>query len=250
MQSVDRAVTILEILARAGDAGVTDIARELGVHKSTASRLLAALDRHELVIQDTARGRFRLGIGLVRLAGAASARLDLVQQGHPVLTALGGKLAETVNIAILSGGEVLYLDQVPGPAALASQNWAGKRVPLHATSDGKDLLAHLPASEAGMAPLAAFTPWTITDQARLVGELAVVRRDGYATTVDELEIGLTAVAAPIRDAVGSVIASVSASGPSFRLPATRLPDVAAAVREAAAEISRRLGAPEGGARHT
>ena len=84
VQSVDRAVAILEILARDGEAGVTEVARELDVHKSTASRLLAALDRRELVTQDQARGRFRLGVGIVRLAGAASARLDVVQEGRPV----------------------------------------------------------------------------------------------------------------------------------------------------------------------
>src|SRR6202021_213137 len=88
VQSVDRAVAILEILARDGEAGVTEVARELGVHKSTASRLLAALDRRELVAQDAARGRYRLGVGLVRLAGAAGRGLDLVQESRPVCRAL------------------------------------------------------------------------------------------------------------------------------------------------------------------
>src|ERR1700689_5497768 len=88
VQSVDRAVAILEILARDGEAGVSEVARELGVHKSTASRLLAALDRRELVTQDRARGRFRLGEGLVRLAGAAGRRLDMVQESRPVARAL------------------------------------------------------------------------------------------------------------------------------------------------------------------
>src|SRR5580658_7750307 len=84
VQSVDRAAAILEILARDGEAGVTEVARELNVHKSTASRLLAALDRRELVSQDTARGKFRLGVGIVRLAGAASQKLDVVQESRPV----------------------------------------------------------------------------------------------------------------------------------------------------------------------
>ena len=88
IQSVDRAAAILEILARDGEAGVTEIARELDVHKSTASRLLAALDRRELVAQDTARGKFRLGLGIVRLAGAVGRRLDVVQQSRPVCRAL------------------------------------------------------------------------------------------------------------------------------------------------------------------
>ena len=103
VQSVDRAVAILEILARDGEAGVTEVARELDVHKSTASRLLAALDRRELVAQDTARGKFRLGVGIVRLAGAVSRKLDLVQESRPVCRALAQQVGETVNLAILSG---------------------------------------------------------------------------------------------------------------------------------------------------
>jgi DNA-binding IclR family transcriptional regulator len=244
IQSVDRAVTILEILARDGEAGVTDVARELGVHKSTASRLLAALDRRELVSQDSARGKFRLGVGLVRLAGAAGVRLDLVQQSRPVCQALAREVGETVNVAVLSGGVALYLDQVAGPAALSPHNWAGQRIPLHATSDGKVLLAYLTDSELD-SWLATrpqrFTEHTITDPGELRRALEQVRDCGFATTVEELEAGLTAVAAPVRNASGDVVASVSASGPSFRIQADRIPAVAESVRRAAAEISRRLG---------
>jgi len=244
VQSVDRAVAILEILARDGEAGVTEVARELGVHKSTASRLLAALDRRELVSQDSARGRFRLGVGVVRLAGAASRKLDLVQESRQVCRALATEVGETVNIAILSGRDALYLDQVAGPAALSPHNWAGQRIPLHATSDGKVLLAYLPAAEIAehlTAPLARFTEYTITAPAEFGRLLAEVRRRGYATAVAELEEGLTAVAAPVRNAEGTVIASISASGPSFRIQAERIGAVADSVSRAAAEVSRRLG---------
>jgi len=246
VQSVDRAVAILEILARDGEAGVTEVARELDVHKSTASRLLAALDRRELVAQDTARGKFRLGVGIVRLAGAASQRLDVLQESRPVCRLLAQEVGETVNLAILSGRDALYLDQVAGPAALSPHNWAGQRIPLHATSDGKVLLAHLPEAQlAGSLapPLARFTERTVTDIAEFPALLAEVRRRGYATAVEELEAGLTAVAAPVRNAEGTVIASISASGPSFRIPAERIAALAAAVSRAAAEASRRLGWP-------
>jgi DNA-binding IclR family transcriptional regulator len=244
VQSVDRAAAILEILARDGEAGVTEVARELGVHKSTASRLLAALDRRELVAQDTARGKFRLGVGLVRLAGAASRRLDVVQESRPVCRALAREVGETINLAILSGRDALYLDQVAGPAALSPHNWAGQRIPLHATSDGKVLLAYRPAAEIPehlAPPLERFTEHTITALPEFGRLLARVRERGYATAVDELEDGLTAVAAPVRDADGVVTASISASGPSFRIPADRIPRIAEAVRRAAGEISRRLG---------
>src|SRR5580658_1113188 len=108
VQSVDRAVAILEILARDGEAGVTEVARELDVHKSTASRLLAALDRRELVSQDTARGKFRLGVGIVRLAGAVTRRLDVVQESRPVGRALAREVGETVHLAILADRDALY----------------------------------------------------------------------------------------------------------------------------------------------
>jgi DNA-binding IclR family transcriptional regulator len=245
VQSVDRAAAILEILARDGEAGVTEVARELAVHKSTASRLLAALDRRELVSQDTARGKFRLGVGIVRLAGAASRRLGVVQESRPVCQALAHEVGETVNLAILSGRDALYLDQVAGPAALSPHNWAGQRIPLHATSDGKVLLAYLPQAEltACLAPpLTRFTERTITDAAAFPAVLAEVRRRGYAVAAEELEAGLTAIAAPVRDAEGTVVASISASGPSFRIPAERVPALAVAVRRAADEASRRLGA--------
>ena len=244
VQSVDRAVAILEILARDGEAGVTEVARELDVHKSTASRLLAALDRRELVTQDTARGKFRLGVGIVRLAGAASRKLDVVQESRPVCRALAQEVGETVNLAILSGRDALYLDQVAGPAALSPHNWAGQRIPLHATSDGKVLLAYLSEGELAAClapPLARFTDRTITDLAEFGELLAEVRRRGFATAVEELEAGLTAIAVPVRNAEGNVIASISASGPSFRIPAERIPALAVAAGRAAAEVSRRLG---------
>jgi DNA-binding IclR family transcriptional regulator len=244
VQSVTRAIAVLEILARTGEAGVTDIATELGVHKSTAFRLIAALERGELVAQDTSRGRYRLGVGILRLAGATGARLDLVKESREVCQALAKEVGETINIAVLYGRDALYLDQVMGPSALSLQNWVGQRIPLHATSDGKVLLAYLfegQLAEVLAQPLQRFTEHTITSLRRLEAELAEVRERGYATAVEELEVGLTAIAAPIRNAEGVVTASISASGPSFRLSEDRIADVAGAIRHAAGEISRRLG---------
>jgi len=245
VQSVDRAVTVLEILARQGEAGVTEIAAELGVHKSTAFRLVGALENRSLVAQDVDRGKYRLGVGILRLAGATTARLDLVQQGRPVCEQLAIQVAETINLAVLADQTALYVDQVAGPSALQTRNWVGQRIALHATSNGKVLLAYLdPAqrSECLAAKLDRFTEHTIVDRKRLEFELAEVRRRGYATTVDELEIGLTAVAAPVYNIDGDVVAALSASGPGFRLSGERVPKVADAVRRAADEISRRLGA--------
>jgi DNA-binding IclR family transcriptional regulator len=243
VQSVDRALSILEVLARTGEAGVTEISAELGVHKSTAFRLMATLESHRLVEQTGDRGRYRLGVGILRLAGATTARLDLVQEARPICRQLAADTGETVNVAVLSDGSALYLDQVAGSSALQPHNWVGQHIPLHATSNGKVLLSGLddPELDAVLGAMPTFTEHTITTLPRLRAELERVREQGYAVAVDELEVGLTAVAAPVRNAHGDVVASMSVSGPSFRLGDDRVEKVVAQTVEAADEVSHRLG---------
>jgi DNA-binding IclR family transcriptional regulator len=243
VQSVDRALTILEVLARVGEAGVTEIAGELDVHKSTAFRLVTTLEAHRLVEQTSDRGRYRLGVGVLRLAGATTARLDLVQEARPVCRQLAADTGETVNIAVLSDRSALYLDQVAGSSALQPHNWVGQHIPLHATSNGKVLLSGLEDGRLTevLGSLARYTPLTITTRAKLRDELARVREQGYAVAVDELEEGLTAAAAPVRNAHGDVVASMSVSGPSFRLGPERVDDVVPRLVAAADEVSHRLG---------
>ena len=243
VQSVDRALSILEVLARTGEGGVTEIAAELGVHKSTAFRLVATLESHRLVEQTGDRGRYRLGVGILRLAGATTARLDLVQEARPICRQLAADTGETVNVAVLSDGSALYLDQVAGSSALQPHNWVGQHIPLHATSNGKVLLSGLEDQEldAALGTLSTYTEHTITRRAKLRDELARVREQGYALAVDELEVGLTAVAAPVRNAHGDVVASMSVSGPTFRLGPERLDHVVALTVSSAAEVSHRLG---------
>lgn len=244
VQSVDRALQILDILARDGEAGVTEIAGHLGVHKSTVSRLIDSLEARDLVEQHDARGKYRLGIGVLRLAGATTARLDVVQEARSVAKALAAGTGETVNIAVLSEGAALYVDQVAAAGAVQSHNWVGQRIPLHATSNGKVLLAGLSDAEARKVVgrrLASYTTSTVTDVATLVGQLGEVREQGHALVVDELEQGLTAVAAPIRNAHGDVVASFSVSGPTFRFTGAAVEQATTAVVEHALEVSRRLG---------
>ncbi|WP_033340322.1 IclR family transcriptional regulator [Catenuloplanes japonicus] len=244
VQSVDRAVTVLEILARRGEAGVTEIAAELGVHKSTAFRLVGALEHRGLVDQLSDRGKYRLGIGMVRLAGAAAARLDLTVSSRAACESLADDLGETVNVAVFTDGYAINISQVRGRAAVSSYNWVGQRTPVHATSSGKALLAFQPPGvrDAALAgPLERFTEHTIGTPAELSDVLDAVRRTGWAFTAEELEVGLNAVAAPVRDHEGAVVAAISTSGPSYRLTADRFPAVAARVLAAAREVSVRLG---------
>jgi DNA-binding IclR family transcriptional regulator len=233
VQSVDRALTILEALARAGVAGVTEVAAELDVHKSTAFRLMSTLESHDLVEQTGDRGKYRLGVGVLRLAGATTARLDVVQEARPICRRLAATTGETVNLAVLSGHSALYLDQVAGSSSLQS----------HATSNGKILLSELDETRLQqlLGSLPSYTERTITRKGPLLHELAEVREQGYAVAVDELEQGLTAVAAPIRNAHGDIIASMSVSGASFRLREDALETALKELVAAAAEVSFRLG---------
>ncbi len=147
-QSVDRALTILEVLARHGELGVTDIADGLGVHKSTAFRLVNALEQHRLVEQIGERGKYRLGFGLVRLAGATTARMSLAEESRPFCRRLATEFNETVNIAVLDADAAVNITQDQGSAAVTVQNWIGKPTPLHATSSGEVLLAWAPANSS------------------------------------------------------------------------------------------------------
>jgi DNA-binding IclR family transcriptional regulator len=245
VQSVDRALYALELLARHGEAGVTDLAAEIGVHKSTAFRLLCALEERELVEQAHERGKYRLGFGILRLASAVSGRLDVTQQGREICERLAGEVGETVNIAVLRSHYAVNVDQARGPSAVGTHNWVGELTPLHATSSGKVLLAFMsPQARRELlesAGLTRFTERTITSIDDLDRQLASVARDGYVVSFEELEHGLNAVAAPIRDHSGTVVAALSVSGPGYRLTEERALEFAPAVASAADAVGHRMG---------
>jgi len=245
VQSVDRAITMLEILARRGEAGVSDVAAEIDVHKSTASRLLAALESRGLVQQSADRGKYRLGFGLVRLAGAVSGQLDVTRQGRPVYERLADELGETVNIAVLRRHYAVNVDQVHGAATVIAQDWVGNLTPLHVTSSGGVLLAALdePTRTAliDAGGLERFTPKTVTSKRELLKVLDEVRDRGYSIVVEEYEVGLNAMAAPIFGPGGRVQAAVSVSGPAFRFTPDVMQAAVPVLLRHATEISVRLG---------
>ncbi len=243
VQSVDRAVTILELLAQHGALGVTALAKHLGVHKSTASRLVGALEHRSLVEQIEERGQYRLGPGILRLAGATNARLDLVEQARPVCRALASETGDTVNVTVLDRGTAYYIDQVSGSPRNTSYNWVGQHIPLHATSNGKILVSEMsePELTRTLGDLVSYTDATVTDRGLLDEQLASARSLGFAVAHDELDVGLTAIAAPIRNAHGEIVASISLSGPTFRLTQQEVDRVAPMVVTAGHDISARLG---------
>jgi IclR family transcriptional regulator, acetate operon repressor len=244
VQSLDRALEILKLLGNEPEMRITDLARRLEVHKSTVFRLLATLEEHGLVEQNPSTERYRLGYGLVRLAGAVVAELDLARASRPVLEELAVRTGETVNLAILQGDQVINIEQIASPNLVVNVNWVGKQTPLHATSNGKVLLAHLPEADRlrllGPA-LPRLTPRTITEVRVLEKQLHRVLEEGYAFTLEELEQGLNAVAAPVFAADGRVVAAVSVAGPAYRVTPHRLTELGEMTKDAGEAISRRLG---------
>lgn len=244
MQSVDRAVTVLELLARNAEVGITEIAAELGVHKSTASRLVSVLETRGLVEQLSERGKYSIGFGVVRLAGAATERMDLSRLGRPYCDHLAGDLGETVNIAIRDNDVALNVSQARGTAAVTVHNWVGQRTPLHATSSGKVLLANAPhedRDEILTQPLHRYTNRTVINDTELRQNFEGIARDGYATSFEELELGLNAAAVAVHNHNGAVVAALSASGPSYRFSRPRVRDAIRAMRASAEELSAQLG---------
>jgi IclR family acetate operon transcriptional repressor len=238
--SVDRAAVLLtRVLTSNGAVGVVELAGDAGLPKSTASRLLGALERHGLVQQDGNRGGFSPGPALVRFAqrGLGDRLVDLA---GPPMHALAEATGETINLAVAGAGAVEHLSQLDSRHFVGVGNWVGMQVPYHCTANGKVLLAFgagaLPAGE-----LAAPTGRTITDRDQLAAELARVRAEGVATATDELEIGLTAIAAPVIGDGGSAVAALSVSGPTLRLSPRRLAELRPIVIQQARALGERLG---------
>jgi len=244
VQSVDRALQVLEIVAGLGRAGVTEIATELGVHKSTVSRLITVLETRGYVEQVSERGKYRLGFAIPRLAHVAGGQNDLVKLGQAACDMLSVEVGETANLAVLDQDRIVNIVEAIGPSEITLRTWVGQSCPAYATSSGKVLLSGLDSNDVRSRlhlPLTAFTDSTITGVADLDRELGAIRERGWACVVEELEVGLNAVAAPVRDAHAQIVAALSVSGPSYRLATDRFDEVAQQTMAAADQISNRLG---------
>jgi IclR family transcriptional regulator, acetate operon repressor len=242
LQSVDRALLILEQLSK-GPSSVTELGDALGLHKSTAFRLLATLEQRGFVTQEADRGKYRLGRMLVHLAAAVRLDLDLIQLARPICERLSLTTQETVNIAVLEKHEVVNIDQVIGSSGVVSINWVGRRNPVVCTSTGKVLLAFLPEVERQRITkkLEPCTEHSIQDLNVLSQQLQDIRQTGYGYTLEELELGLNAVAAPIWSFKGEAIASLCVSGPSYRVSKERIAELGELTKQAGLEVSERLG---------
>ena len=244
-QTVRRAVALLKAFSDdKPEWGLSDLARAVGLNKTTTYRLLMALENEGMVTRGAQTEGYRLGPAAITLGGRALRSSSLRAAAHAELVALAQATNETATLEVLADGQVLILDEVLGSHVLANTQSRATRWPAHATSTGKVLLASLPDDQREAllsAGLARLTEHTITDAAALRAELERVRAEGCATAVDELEAGFTAVGAPVRNVNRAVVAAVSVGGPSLRLTRERLPALIDQVRAAAERVSHRLG---------
>jgi DNA-binding IclR family transcriptional regulator len=246
LQSVDRAIAVLKGFSEEEpELGVTELSQRLGLPKSTVYRLLASLQQEGIVDQDPETEKYRLGIELVNLAGLVLKQMDVRQVARTYLRSLAEASEETVNLSLLTGDDkVINIDGISSPRMVRNVGWIGREMLPHCISSGKALLAYLPQQRLeriAAKGLPRFTEKTIVDPILLQEELKRVRQQGYAVGQEELEVGLSAVAAPIWNHKGEVVAAVSVSGPSFRLSSEKIPELAELTRRTANEISYQLG---------
>jgi IclR family transcriptional regulator, KDG regulon repressor len=246
LSSVGNAARLLKaFLSREKEIGVSELARRLDLGKSTVHRLLTTLVQEGLVERNPDTGAYRLALTMFELGQVVQSHMQLHGVVGPVLAALREETHEGCQVGVLDGHEVVYIDRLESSQTLRLFNETGRRVPVHTTSSGKVLLAHLSDEELdgvlSVAPLNQMTPRSITDPVALRAELAKVRARGWSEAVEEREIGVASIAAPIRDAAGRVVAAISIGGPAARMGAQQRRRLAEVVVEAGEAASRRLG---------
>jgi IclR family acetate operon transcriptional repressor len=252
IQAIERAVAILNAFsAEEPELGVTDLADRLDLHKSTVHRFLVNLEAAGLVERDRRTSRYRLGLRIFELGGLVLQQMNLWDEALPFLEGLVSDTGETGHLAVLDGGEAVYIERVEARRALRIPSAIGRGYPAHATSLGKVLLANLDR-ESAMAlveerGLHRCTPRTITDPDALWRELDKVRVEGYAVDDEEYEEGLRCIGAPIVGHTGQIVAALGIGGPVTRVTPERVDELAALVMAAATSLSRRMGAEQSGA---
>lgn len=247
INSILKAVRVLQAFTKdRPERSVTELSCELGWHKAVTHKVLLTLQEGRLVQRDPASRRYRLGPGIMELAGVFQSEEPLIREGTPLLRDLTRSTRHTAALAILDGLEVLYVAAIESADGLKLTARVGDRRPAHATASGKVLLADLPPDVLGhllSQPLPALTPHTIVDVQQLREHLAAVRAAGYALNVEERIAGMVGVAAPVRDHHGNTVAAVSVGFARHLHGDDAIREAVRRVAETSNELSRLLGAP-------
>ncbi|MBD3680167.1 MAG: IclR family transcriptional regulator [Rhodobacteraceae bacterium] len=246
IQSLDRAIDVLQVLAESGGLTLSEIAAALDQSPATIYRVLSTFEARHIAEPDPVNQTWHVGPAAFRLGAAFLRRTNVVERARPVMRELMEATGETANLGIENGGQVLFVSQVETHESIRAFFPPGTQSPLHASGIGKALLSCLPEDrlEAVLTgEMHRFTDSTITDPAAMRADLEAIRARGYALDDEERTSGMRCIAAPVRNHFGEAVAGVSVSGPTHRVTPDRVDALGALVREAARAISHGLGAP-------
>ena len=246
INSIIRASHILKCLSGGkSHFKMSELARHVGLDRSTTYRILLSLERTGFVEKDEKAGTYSLGLAAFEIGNAYLSQMDLIQICRPIMADLAQKVQETVHLAVLSDTEIVYVDKADSPRSLGVMSKMGQRAPVYCTALGKTLLAFQPGHEQSRIihdiRLIPLTPRTITSKQKLVEELKGIRKQGYALDRREIEEDVECIGAPIRNHIGDVIAAISISGPRRKIHTPDEKQFVSLVTEAAAFISSKMG---------
>ncbi len=245
LSSVTNALRLLKVFSdQESEIGISDLARRIGLAKSTVHRLASSLVEEGMLEQAEKEGKYRLGLALFELGALVRRKMDVTAEARHHLKALSERCGETVQLAVLEQSAALYINVIESQRALRMSYQVGTRAPLHCTAVGKVLLAHADSQvfdltvKNGLPPL---TDFSIRQAADLRRELTGIIHRGYAFEEEEAEPGLRGVAAPVRDFSGEVVAAIGISGPTHRMSKKVLQSHARDLVEVSGMVSQRLG---------
>jgi IclR family transcriptional regulator, KDG regulon repressor len=246
VKSVSRALHIIDIVSSEKDGlGVTEIAKQMDINKSSVYRILSTLVQYGYIEQDKETERYKLGYKFLDISSKLLESIDLRREAKPYLRELEKETNEVIHLVVYDQGEVIYIEKLEGTETLRMHSKVGKRAPMHCTGVGKAILAHLPLNVVleiiERKGLPKHTDFTITDRDALLKELEKVKQKGYALDLEENEYGIRCIAVPIFDYSGNVVAAVSISGPTIRMTDERIEKLQERIRHIGRQISERLG---------
>jgi len=245
IQSVDRALWVLELIARHDGIALSDLARAGGTSAATTYRILTTLKLHDIVEEESTTQLWFIGSGAFRIGSAFQRRTNVLERSQAPMRTLMRATGETANLGIEQDEQVMFVSQVETHEAIRAFFPPGTRSPMHASGIGKALLAHYPEDKidriVAAQGLEGFTLHTLTQPSRLKDDLRRIRQRGYSVDDQEKNEGMRCIAAPVFNAHGAPVAGLSISGPVFRLPLNRASELGAHVARAASEVTRAIG---------
>ena len=245
VRAVERALQIMGCFDdEHPERGISDIAQAVGLHKATAHRIVTTLVNYGYLERAADEQKYRLGLELPNLGYKVIRRMDMRREAHPFMKQLVEEWDETCDLSIFDQGKIFYIEVLRGNRALNISAAVGQRMPAHATASGKLFLAYLPSAELDALlsqPLDSYTKNTLTSPDELRKQLGKIRQQGFAVDYEEYEPGVCAIAAPIFNRGGKVIAAIGGPSPMSRMTPERISKIADAFKDAAKAISQRMG---------